>query len=44
MECKKILLVGFGKVGFRYLEGILKTKYHLEIHLLEKDLKRKKNN
>ena len=42
MECKKILLVGFGKVGFRYLEGILKTKYRLEIHLLEKDLKRKK--
>ena len=36
---KKILLIGCGNIGFRHLEGILKSKFSLEIIIIEKSKK-----
>ena len=32
---KKILLVGCGNIGFRHLEGLLKTNISLDIIIIE---------
>ena len=33
---KKILLIGCGNIGFRHLEGLLKTNLFLDITIIEK--------
>tara|TARA_B100000886_G_scaffold337440_1_gene298152 strand:- start:986 stop:1954 length:969 start_codon:yes stop_codon:yes gene_type:complete len=35
MKTKTILLVGFGNIGKRYLEGILELRYNLKIYLID---------
>ena len=40
---KKILLVGCGNIGFRYLQALLLTNLTANIYLEDKDFKKKKN-
>ena len=37
---KKILLVGCGNIGFRHLEGLLKTNIALDIIIIEQSIQK----
>ena len=40
MESKKILLIGFGNIGLRYYEGILKSKKKFHLYIFDKNKKK----
>ena len=40
MENKKILLIGFGNIGVRYYEGILKSNKNFQLYIFDKNKKK----